>query len=156
MELTPIHLARDGGRRTFGGIATQVVLPSRTFKRSPENNSSIVLRVLLGSRSILLTGDIERESELELAERIEHADILKIAHHGSRSSTTAAFLDAVSPRIAMISCGRRNLFGHPHAETIDSLQLRQVRIYRTDRNGSIDLDVDGSHVFVRREIDTPP
>jgi len=156
IERTPIHLARDGDRRTFGGIATQVLLESRTFKRSPENNSSIVLRVLLGSRTVLLTGDIERESERDLAGRIEHADVLKIAHHGSRSSTTAAFLDAVSPRIAMISCGRRNLFGHPHAEVIEALRLRRVAVYRTDRNGAIDLTVDGQHIFVRRQIDTPP
>jgi competence protein ComEC len=156
IERTPIHLARDGDRRMFGGIATHVWLASRTFKRSPENNSSIVLRVLLDSRSILLTGDIERESERDLAGRIEHSDVLKIAHHGSRSSTTPAFLDAVSPRIAMISCGRRNLFGHPHAETIDSLRQRRIGIYRTDRNGSIDLNVDGHHIFVGRQIDTPP
>ncbi|MDQ6802419.1 MAG: DNA internalization-related competence protein ComEC/Rec2 [Acidobacteriota bacterium] len=156
IELTPIHLVRDGDSRKFGGIVTRVLLASRTFKRSPENNSSVVLRVLLGSRSVLLTGDIERDSERDLVARIEHADVLKVAHHGSRSSTTAAFLDAVSPRIAMISCGRRNLFGHPHAETIDALQRQRIRIYRTDRNGSVDLNVDGHHLFVRREIDTPP
>jgi competence protein ComEC len=156
IELTPIHLARDGDARNFGGIATHVLLASRTFKRSPENNSSIVLHVLLGTRSVLLTGDIERESERDLAGRIPHADVLKVAHHGSRSSSTPPFLDAVSPRIAMISCGRRNLFGHPHAETIEVLQQRRIHICRTDRNGSIDLTVDGNHLFVRREIDTPP
>jgi competence protein ComEC len=156
IELTPIHLARDGDARNFGGIATHVLLASRTFKRSPENNSSIVLHVLLGTRSVLLTGDIERESERDLAGRISHADVLKVAHHGSRSSSTPPFLDAVSPRIAMISCGRRNLFGHPHAETIEVLQQRRIHICRTDRNGSIDLTVDGNHLFVRREIDTPP
>jgi competence protein ComEC len=156
IELTPIHLVRDGDRRKFGDIATRVLLASRTFKRAPENNASVVLRVSLGSRTLLLTGDIERESERDLAARIEHADILKIAHHGSRSSTTSDFLDAVSPRIAMISCGRRNLFGHPHAETIDILQRKQIHVYRTDRNGSIDSSVDGDHLLVRREIDTRP
>jgi competence protein ComEC len=156
IELIPIHLVRDGDSRKFGDIATRVLLASRTFKRAPENNASVVLRVSLGSRTLLLTGDIERESERDLTGRIEHADILKVAHHGSRSSTTSDFLDAVSPRIAMISCGRRNLFGHPHSETIDALQRKQIHVYRTDRNGSIDLNVDGHHLFVRREIDTPP
>jgi competence protein ComEC len=156
IERTPIHLVRDGDSKKFGDIATRVLLASRTFKRSPENNSSVVLRVLLGNRSVLLTGDIERESERDLARRIEHADVLKVAHHGSRSSSTPAFLHAVSPRIAMISCGRRNLFGHPHAETIESLQQERICIYRTDRNGSIDVNVDGHRLFVRREIDTPP
>ena len=156
IEQTPMRLVRDGDRRNFGGIATLALLPSHTFKRSPENNSSIVLSVLLGSKTILLTGDIERESERDLAARVEHADVLKVAHHGSRSSTTATFLDAVSPRIALISCGRRNLFGHPHAETIDALQRRGVRIYRTDRNGTINLMVDGRHIYVEGQIDTSP
>jgi competence protein ComEC len=156
IELTPIHLVRDGDSKEFGDIATRVLLASRTFKRAPENNASVVLRVILGSRTVLLTGDIERESERDLTGHIEHADVLKVAHHGSRSSTTTDFLDAVSPRIALISCGRRNLFGHPHAETIDALQRQRIHVYRTDRNGSIDLTVDGRHLFVRREIDTPP
>ena len=156
IELTPIHLVRDHDRRTFGDIPIGVLLASRTFKRAPENNSSVVLRVSLGSRDVLLTGDIERESERDLAGRIAHADVLKVAHHGSRSSSTSLFLDAASPRIAMISCGRRNLFGHPHAETVEALQRRQIHVYRTDRNGSIDLNVDGHHLFVRDEIDTPP
>jgi competence protein ComEC len=139
-ELVPIHLVRDG---------------RRTFRRSAENNSSLVLRVRMDSRIVLLTGDIEKETESDLADRIGRADVLKVAHHGSRSSSTAAFLGAVRPSIALISCGRHNLFGHPHAEVLQSLRDRGIRVYRTDVNGSIDLEFDSGHIFVRRQIDTP-
>ena len=133
-----------------------MLLASRTFKRAAENNSSVVLGVTLGTKALLLTGDIERETESDLVARIEHTDVLKVAHHGSRSSTTADFLSAASPHVAVISCGRRNLFGHPHDEVIDALRRRGIRVYRTDRDGTIDLEVEGDHIFVRHQIDTPP
>lgn len=154
-ELVPIHLVRDGDRKMFGPMFFRALLAQRTFKRAAENNSSIVLASRLGRKTILLTGDIERETELDLAGRIPRADILKVAHHGSRSSTTAGFLAAASPRIALISCGRRNLFGHPHHEVIRELRRLQTQIYRTDVNRSIDVDTDGDHLFVHRQIDTP-
>ena len=115
----------------------------------------MVLRVRIARRTFLLTGDIERECEDELADRVGAADLLKVAHHGSRSSTTARFLQAASPRIAVISCGRRNLFGHPHREVLDALRQRRIQVLRTDRDGSIDFEVDGDHMFLRRQIDTP-
>ncbi|HJT16874.1 MAG TPA: DNA internalization-related competence protein ComEC/Rec2 [Thermoanaerobaculia bacterium] len=135
-----IHLVRDG---------------RRTFRRSAENNSSVVLRVTIDKRIVLLTGDIEREAESDLAGSIGRADVLKVAHHGSRSSSTAPFLDAVKPSIALISCGRRNLFGHPHAEVLQAFRERGVRVFRTDISGSIDLEFEGGHIFVHRQIDTP-
>jgi competence protein ComEC len=150
-QLIPIRLLRDGDQ--IGAI--RVFLASRTFRRAAENNSSVVLRVQIGRRVVLLTGDIERESESELADRVGHADILKIAHHGSRSSSTAPFLAAVSPKVGLISCGRRNLFGHPHSDVLRALRERGVRVLRTDVNGSIDLEFDGDHVLVHRQIDTP-
>ena len=150
-ELVPIHLVHDGDR--FGDI--RALTANRTFRHSPENNSSIVLQVSIGGRNVLLTGDIERESEADLADRAGRADVLKVAHHGSRSSSTPPMLDAVSPRIALISCGRHNLFGHPHAEVLDALQRRGVLVLRTDVDGSIDIDFDGGHIFAHRQIDTP-
>ena len=155
-ERVPIHLVRDGEHERFGAIDLRTLVASRAFKHSPENNASVVLRVALGSKIFLLTGDIERESEADLRSRVEHADVLKVAHHGSRSSTTADFLSAASPRVAVISCGRRNLFGHPHPAVIEVLRRHGVRIHRTDRNGTIDVVVEGGHIFVRDQIDTPP
>jgi len=154
-ELVPIHLVRDGESTRLGPIEIRALLAPRTFKRAAENNSSVVLRLRLRRRTILLTGDIERETEAELAERIGSADVLKVAHHGSRSSTTSPLLTAVSPHIALIACGRRNLFWHPHREVLDALAHRRIRVLRTDLNGSIDVRLDGDHIIVCRQIDTP-
>jgi competence protein ComEC len=81
--------------------------------------------------------------------------VLKVGHHGSRTSSTPLLLDAVKPRIALISCGLHNTFGHPHAATLESLRTRGIRTWRTDRNGTIDIDFFPSHIFVRGQFDTP-
>lgn len=153
---TPIHLVRDGDARNLGAVRISALLAGRTFRRSPENNSSIVVRLQIERRRVLLTGDVEREAEAMLAERVRRADILKVAHHGSHTSSTALLLDAVAPRVAFISCGRHNLFGHPHAEVLAALEARRVRVWRTDRSGSIEIALDGGRLAVRPQIDTPP
>jgi competence protein ComEC len=140
--LVPIHLVRDGD---VGPLGMRAFLADRTFRRAPENNASVVLQI----GRVVLTGDIEREAESEIAPRLARADVLKIAHHGSRSSTTAPLLDAVRPRLALISCGRHNTFGHPHPSVIDALNARGVRIWRTDRDGSVDVEIRDGHLFVR-------
>src|SRR5207253_7580934 len=127
---TPIHLVRDGDTRTLAAMRIRTLLADRTMRRAAENNSSVVTRVQLERTRVLLTGDIEREAEWELADRDVRADVLKVAHHGSRSSSTAAFLAAVAPRIALISCGRRNFFGHPHAEVLRTLAARRIHVFR--------------------------
>lgn len=152
---TPIRLLRDGHQQSFGEAKLAVHIADRNFRRSPDNNASVVLQVTLGMRTILLTGDIEREAEAYFSDRMLHSDVLKTAHHGSKSSTTPFLLDNVSPKIAVISCGRRNLFGHPHPAVIEALETRGIRIWRTDRDGTIDLDVRSGRIEVRREIDTP-
>ncbi len=141
---TPIHLVRDRDSANFGGIRIEAHAVPHTFRRSPENNSSVVLRVQVERRRLLLTGDIEKEAERWLIERALRAEIMKVAHHGSRSSTTPEFLDTVQPRVAIISCGRENLFGHPHRETLETLESRKIRIRRTDLDGSIEIPMTGS------------
>lgn len=151
---TPVHLIRDGDRLTIGTIDMQAYVAG-SFRRSPENNASVVLRVDAGGRRVLLTGDVEAEAEIALAlgEVDLRADVLKVAHHGSRSSTTPRFLDAVQPRLAVISCGRRNLFGHPHPSVLEELDGRRIRTWRTDRSGSIDLDIRGRRLYVTARTD---
>ena len=151
----PIHFVRDGDRILLGDVYIRAFVPDRTFRRAPENNSSVVLRVTLGRRVALLTGDIERDAENALASRIGCVDMVKVAHHGSRTSSTPLLMDSVAPRLGFVSCGRRNLFGHPHLEVLEALSKRDVRVWRTDRNGSIDVECDRGHVFVRPQIDTP-
>lgn len=155
MRSIPIHLVRDGDARDVGEISLRAFVADRTFKHSAENNSSVVLRAGIGRWRLLLTGDVERDAEELLAGRDVKADVLKIAHHGSRTSSTPLLLDAVRPRIALISCGLHNTFGHPHPSVVDALRARGVRIWRTDRNGTVDLDLLPAHIVVRSQFDTP-
>jgi competence protein ComEC len=115
------------------------------------NDDSVVLEVLYGDVALLLTGDIGSDVERSLAPRLVPAKtrILKVAHHGSRTSTSQELLDAWRPQIALISCGRENPFGHPAPEVVSRLEAAGARIYRTDRDGEITVDTDGQHVVVR-------
>lgn len=149
----PIHLVRDGDTLSLGALRLTAHVADSRFRRAPENNASIVLHVEAGERSFLLTGDIEKEAELWLADRDLRADVLKVAHHGSRSSTSQTFLDNVAPRLAVISCGRHNLFGHPHPSVVEALDERHIRTWRTDRHGSIDVAVRGRHLYVTSRWD---
>ncbi len=151
----PIHLVHDGDVRTVGSLSMQALVADRTFKHSPENNSSVVLRVGIGRWTALLTGDVERDAEASLATRDIRADVLKVGHHGSRTSSTRALLDAVHPRIALISCGLHNTFGHPHPSVVESLRSRGIHTWRTDRNGAIDIDFLPTNIAVHQQFDTP-
>ena len=151
-----VHLVREGEHRWIGSLRITAHAAGQTFRRASENNSSMVLQVRSGRLTALLTGDIEREAEAELLHRLGHADLLKVAHHGSRSSTTAAFLEAVGPRTAVISCGRNNLFGHPHPSVVAALRQRHIATWRTDRNGSVRILFSGVRLAATGEIDTAP
>jgi len=140
---TPIHFMRDGTSIALGAFTVTAILADTRFRKSPENNSSIVLRAEAHGRRFLLTGDIEHEAELVLGDRDLRADVLKVAHHGSRSSSTDAHLDAVRPSLAVISCGRHNLFGHPHPTVLERLAERRIRVRRTDRDGTITVAIRG-------------
>lgn len=148
---TPMHFVRDGTTFTLGAFRMTAHLADTRFRRAPENNASVVLRAESGSRRFLLTGDIEKEAELVLAGRDLRADVLKVAHHGSRGSTSEATLDSVAPRIAVISCGRRNLFGHPHPSVLGRLAERRIRTWRTDRDGTVSVEVREGRLLAQAE-----
>lgn len=104
------------------------------------NNNSLVFKLHIGSYDFLFTGDIEEEAEQLIVQTYKEAiksDVLKVAHHGSITSSTTQFLDIVDPQKAIISVGRNNRFGFPHTEIIDRLNHRQIEIYRTDKDGAI-------------------
>ena len=112
------------------------------------NNTSIVIRIVYGDTSFLFTGDAEQETEekiLETGQDIE-STVLKVGHHGSSTSTSQAFLDAVSPTYAVISCGKDNSYGHPHSETLAKLSSAGVEVLRTDELGDIYCTSDGTEV----------
>lgn len=120
------------------------------------NNWSAVLKVQYGGTSFLLTGDVQSESEQEMLASGANlkADVLKVGHHGSHSSTTAAFLKAVSPKYAVISVGAGNDYGHPHQETLAKLVNAGVKVYRADRDGTVVFVSDGKTLTVRTLGDT--
>ena len=132
------------GGRVIGGARADVLAPcpDSLVERGP-NDNSIVLRLAFGARAILFVGDAEREEEgdlLRLAPERLRADVLKVGHHGSRTSSSPAFLAAVGPRVAVISDGVRNHFGHPHPSTLAALDAAGARVWRTDRDGGGDRD----------------
>lgn len=112
------------------------------------NNYSVVTKLTYGDTSFLFTGDAEAEAEEAILQAgyDPSATVLKCGHHGSSTSTSDAFLKAVSPSFAVISCGQDNDYGHPHAETLEKLQNRQVTVYRTDQQGTILAQSDGSSI----------
>ncbi len=118
------------------------------------NNYSAVLKLTYGSTSFLFTGDAEAESEQEMllsSWQNPKADVLKVGHHGSHSSTTATFLDIVSPDYAVISVGKDNDYGHPHAETMAKLAAAGVQVFRTDQQGTIMATSDGKNITFNKE-----
>ena len=150
----PVLRARRGQCIDLGGGArVEVCNPpdhAVVSAHSLTNNNSIVLRVVYGRARFLLTGDAEGEAEADMLAGASDlsADILKAGHHGSRWSSTDAFLNRVSPTAAVISCGRDNAYGHPHRETLDRLARRGVRLYRTDQSGAVTAKTDGARIHL--------
>ncbi|MEK6320886.1 MAG: ComEC/Rec2 family competence protein [Acidobacteriota bacterium] len=115
------------------------------------NNDSVVLRFVCGSVSILLAGDIEQAAEDSLVASGAdlRADLLKVPHHGSRTSSTEAFINAVNPRYAVISVGERSRFDHPHRAVVNRYLTRNVKLYQTGHDGMVTLETDGSTLDIR-------
>jgi len=143
---------RAGDVYDLGGAEVTILAPAGEEYKAL-NNHSIVLRITFEGRSLIFAGDAEGVSENEmLASRYDlSAEVLKLAHHGSRSSTAQAFLDAVRPRYAVIFCGAGNSYGHPHDETLEKLGALAVTVYRTDIHGSITAAVTKNGITFRTE-----
>lgn len=138
--------AKVGDTYTLGDAKITIVGPVGT----PEdlNNASVVMKVVYGKNSFLFTGDAEEKSEKKiLANGADiKADVLKLGHHGSSTSTSEEFLKVVSPSLALISCGKDNDYGHPHKETIEKLEKYNIPYERTDIKGTIVVGSDGEHL----------
>ena len=145
-----------GDRFAVDGVRFRVLWPDRdrvpagpSDDGSAVNDSSIVLALSAGSRRFLLTGDAELDVEGTLVERgLERADVLKVGHHGSRTSSTPGLLAAVRPRVALVSVGARNRYGHPDPGVLERLVAGGARVFRTDRDGSITVSTDGRDLEV--------
>ncbi|MGN0535168.1 MAG: ComEC/Rec2 family competence protein [Eubacterium sp.] len=129
---------------TYSDVTAKFLAPvSDSYDET--NDYSAVVKITYGDNSFLFMGDAEKLSEDEmLANDIYslNADVLKVGHHGSSSSTGTAFLQAVNPKYAVISCGEGNSYGHPHKETVDLLNSFEVAIFRTDKDGTVTVRCD--------------
>lgn len=127
---------------------------------APKNDDSLVLKLQFEDRSVLLPGDAEKEAEREILSKEEkddlRAQVLKIGHHGSKNSTTAEFLAAVKPHLAVISVGEDNPYGHPSAELLERLANAGVRVLRTDRDGAVHILMDKNSLEVSCFIPCAP
>ncbi|NFT67505.1 MBL fold metallo-hydrolase [Clostridium botulinum] len=137
-----------GDTLNVGNATLQFLAPNST-KYEDMNNYSIACKLKYGNTSYVFMGDAEALSEGEiLAKQLDiSADVLKLGHHGSHSSTSQAFLDKVNPRYAIVSCGKGNDYGHPHQETIDKLNAKNINILRTDVSGTIISSSDGNNII---------
>lgn len=110
------------------------------------NNTSIVLKLTYGNTSVLFMGDAEKEVETIIEKKDISADVLKVGHHGSNTSSSKTFLEKVNPSYAIISVGTGNSYGHPSNTTIQNLENQNIQIYRTDENGTIIMTSDGTNI----------
>ena len=154
---------KEGDKLDLGsGVAFEVLSPDaatvkkgqeKGFKHDP-NNESVVGRLVFGEFTMLFTGDAEKETEArEVAEEKSSlkSTILKAPHHGSHTSSSAAFLSAVQPEVCLISCGAGNDYGHPHKETLAAYKKIKAKVFETDKNGTITITSDGKTYDVKGE-----
>jgi competence protein ComEC len=146
-------LAQAGQHLDFSPEVTIEVLNPQTPPLTEANDNSVVLCLTIGRVSFLLTADIMQAAEFELITRRANLSntVLKVAHHGSDTSTSPEFLAVVNPRIAVISVGKDNAFGHPNQEVMGRLEQRlgQENVYRTDENGTIEFTTNGERLWLR-------
>jgi competence protein ComEC len=144
----PVILRQAGDIVEVGGAKVAVLAPPRDVERHPSrpNDESLVLKISYGETSALLEGDAEKKTERQIAQENPQADVLKVAHHGSATSTIPELLAAVHPHFAVISVGARNVYGHPRQEVLDRLAGAHVLTYRTDMEGAVTFYLDGKTV----------
>jgi competence protein ComEC len=148
----PDTLARRGMKVILddeAGVYINILFPDRDASGMKTNDGSIVARLVYGNTSVMLTGDSPQPIENYLTDTLGKnlkSDVLKVGHHGSRTSTGMQFLGYVEPTYAVISDGKGNSYGHPHKETLDNLEKFNVKVFRTDQLGTIVMKSDGEKV----------
>lgn len=143
-----IIYVKSGDEIRIKDLAFKILHPKskeNQISENPLNNNAIVCMVKYKNRRILFTGDIEKVAENEMVKEYTNglkADILKVGHHGSKTSTTKEFLDLINPSVALIGVGQNNKFGHPNEDVIKRLEEKNIQIYRTDEMGEISVIID--------------
>ena len=154
--LTINQLHEDAIIESPPGSQFQVMSPRMDADWDGANNYSAVIRLVYGESSFLFTGDAEEESEEIILEDgyMLSSDVLKCGHHGSSSSSSDEFLEAVDPLYAVISCETGNRYGHPHRETVEKLDREKIITYRTDKDGTILAESMGDRITFTTGLDS--
>jgi beta-lactamase superfamily II metal-dependent hydrolase len=145
-------IVRAGGSLDIDGVRIEVLNP--LVDGVTANNGSVVLNFIFGETSFLFTGDIEAQAEgmmLQAGGNVK-ADVVKVPHHGSRSSSTEPFVAAVNPRLAVISVGKRSVFGHPHKEVVERWKMSGAEVITTGERGTVTVTSDGENISVSRFV----
>jgi competence protein ComEC len=157
LGIEPIR-ARRGGTLDMGPeVTAEILWPVEPLmmdgSEESRNNNSIVIRITHGDVAFLITGDIEAKAEEALVDADDdeqlQADVMVVPHHGSNTSSTAPFLDAINPTVAIIPVGLDNQYDHPRDEVIQRLRFRSIRIYRTDLDGTVEVRSNGDEYQVQ-------
>ena len=147
-----VETINGGDRLLFGETVVEVLYPpaSSDVIAASDNDNSVVLRITYGSRAFLLTGDIEKNAEAAIVSGggTLSADLLKVAHHGSRTSSTEPFIDAAGAGYAVISVGRSSPFGHPHPEVVERLRAAGAKVITTGERGTVSFSTNGNDLVV--------
>lgn len=149
-----VYPAERGRNYTYGGMTLKILAPVDDY--DDLNNMSVVSAVSFGETSVMITGDAEMPSEEDMLSykgADYSADILKVGHHGSKTSTSEEWLAAVNPQYAVISCGLDNDYGHPHKQLVKRLEKAEIEYYRTDLLGSIAFESDGKEFVMLKDAE---
>ncbi|HBT81669.1 hypothetical protein A2757_01590 [Candidatus Giovannonibacteria bacterium RIFCSPHIGHO2_01_FULL_48_47] len=146
-------IARRGTKIVLDRGAELVILHPDKLAKGEPNQNSIITQLSFGDIDFLLTGDAEKGEELKLIENGDdlQSEVLKVGHHGSKTSSNPLFLEKVKPRYALISVGRQNRYGHPASEVLNSLALAGAKIFRTDADSRIKIESNGTDLTVSPE-----
>ncbi len=149
-----VLIAQKGQVIKMGDASLDILYPFVSLKgEKGDNDSSIVARLVFGETSFLFTGDITKKVEKDLLESgvSLNSQVLKVAHHGSKSSSSFSFIKEVDPVLAIISCGKENSYGHPHQEVLSLLEEFGILVLRTDKVGDIELTANSSNFLIKQK-----
>jgi len=152
--LEPLRARNSTAFMLDNDVTLHVLFPDRDVEHIETNTASVVLKITYGDTSFMLTGDSPSGIEEYLSTlygNALHSDVLKLGHHGSRTSTSDIFLGYVDPAYAVISAGCDNMYGHPHKEVVDKVRAKNIQIKNTCENGTIIFKSDGSSISVKEE-----
>lgn len=143
-----ITVPQVGDQYSLGNAKFTIIAPNKEDYGDERNNYSVGIKLVNGNNSFVMCGDTEELAENDILNNgIDiSADVYKVSHHGSRTGTSKAFLEAISPRYAVIECGTGNIYDHPHEETLELLDAMNIKVFRTDINGTIIAVSDGNEI----------